>query len=73
MPRRVATELDDDLYKRINDLVPWGARAEMIRVVFELIADAIEKEGSPMLGAILSGELALTVRKKDEQTGRSVS
>jgi hypothetical protein len=56
---RVNFEISDELAEKLKRL-PWGTRTTLIRILLERIADAIEKHGEIMIGAIMSGEFAIT-------------
>jgi hypothetical protein len=55
---RVNFEISDELAEKLKRL-PWGTRTTLIRILLERIADAIEKHGEIMIGAIMSGEFAI--------------
>lgn len=52
------------LFKRIKKL-PWGVRANLIRIILEKLCDSIDAHGEVMIGAVLSGEYALVYQPKD--------
>jgi len=55
---RVNFDVDPALFERLKKL-PWGFRTTLIRVLLEKVADAVDKHGEIMIGAILSGEFEL--------------
>ena len=55
---RISFDVAPELFKRLQRL-PWGFRTTLIRVLLERVADAIDKHGEIMIGAILSGEFEL--------------
>ena len=65
--KRIAFEADEDLVERINTCLPWGMKAAVLRVVLELVVEAVEKEGAVFLGAVLSNEVRLTGRPRADE------
>lgn len=55
---RVSVDISRDLHSRLSKL-PYGMRSEIMRRLLEMVADAIEKRGAIMVGAIMSGDFEL--------------
>ena len=60
---RLSFSIEHKLFKRLED-IPWGVRANLLRIILEKIVDAGEKHGKQMYGAILGGEWEIVTRKK---------
>lgn len=66
-------EVPSSLFNRMKRL-PWGTRANLIRILLEKVCDSIEENGEVIIGAILSGEYQLvyapkgTVQNLDKST-----
>ncbi len=61
---RINFHVDKDLNRRLDARVPWGMKAQLLRVVFGMVADALDKYGDPVLGVLLSGGMELKIKKK---------
>lgn len=59
--KRLSMDLDADLAERIEKTIPYGVKSEIIRRVLEMIVDAVDEEGHAFVGALLTGQLKLTV------------
>lgn len=44
--------------------ITWGGRSPALRVLFERLVDAVEKNGAKMIGAIIDGEFEITYKPK---------
>lgn len=77
MPKLISHEQD----VRISFLVPhdlmirsrkitWGGRSPALRVLFEKLVDAVEKNGEKMIGAIIDGEFEITYKPKEERDAK---
>jgi len=68
--RRMALEVDDDLFNRANEVLPHGTKAAVIRCILEMIVDSAEVHGDLFIGALLNGNIALKVKGgSNEQAG----
>lgn len=55
--RRVSCYIPNETYERLNATIHWGARGHFIARLIEVALDKVERGGTPILGAILSGDL----------------
>ncbi len=46
---------------RIRDIIPWGMRQKVMRQLILMAVKSVEDRGEIMLGALLSGEVAITL------------
>jgi len=51
------------LKARWDHAFPWGTKARILMQLIDLVTTAVEKDGSPMIGALLSGDFQLTYLK----------
>ena len=65
--RRVAVTVDDETWNRLTDLIPWGSRSVVIRSLLEILAEAVDKHGLIILGAIQDRSVKLVLRSNFEQ------
>lgn len=56
---RMNFEVPETLFKRTQEALPWGVRANVIRAILEIIVRSVERDGQMILGAIMSGECRL--------------
>jgi hypothetical protein len=54
---RLSIEIGEDLQKRLQDLVPWGLRSQLMTVLLEDVLDMIEKEGDIVTALIIKRKL----------------
>lgn len=70
---RIHIVLDDEICERLNQLLPYGTRSELIRRLLLVVANQIEREGAEIVGPLLSGRIAITavqnlnVRESDHE------
>ena len=62
MPRpdwrpRLSIEISAELYKRLQDQIPWGIRSQLVTVLVEEALELIEKEGEVVTALILKRKL----------------
>jgi hypothetical protein len=62
MPRpdwrpRLSIEISAELFKRLQDQIPWGIRSQLVTVLVEEALDLIEKEGEVVTALILKRKL----------------
>ena len=62
---RVNFHVDRTLNQRIEVKVPWGMKAHLMRAIMVMVADALDKHGDVVLGAILAGNMELKLKKKE--------
>lgn len=60
---RVSFLVPVTLMKR-SKKITWGGRSPALRVLFERLVDAVEKNGAKMIGAIIDGEFEITYKPK---------
>lgn len=63
---RISFKVDKDLYERTS-YIPWGVRAELLRVLLRKVIEAAESHGSMILGAILGGDFDIVHKKKEKK------
>lgn len=61
----------DEEHKDIYDKIPWGIRSEVCRALLVKVAEAADKNGTMIFGAIIDGNFELKYKKgaKHEQAG----
>lgn len=73
---RMNFEVPETLFKRAQACLPWGMRANTVRVLLEVVVRAVETEGTMILGALLSGDYKIvydpqtSVQKLNASTGK---
>jgi hypothetical protein len=60
---RLSFSISQELFKRLNH-IPWGVRANLLRIVLERIVRAGEKHGKQMYGALLDGKWEIVPRSE---------
>lgn len=60
---RVSFLVPRSLMKR-SKKIQWGGRSPALRVLFEKLVEAFEKNGAKMIGAVLDGEFEITYKPK---------
>jgi len=60
-PARISFDLDRDLHRRLNKIMPWGIKAHIMRQLTTMFIDGAEKGGDIFIAAVLSGSLEFTV------------
>ena len=56
---RLSIEIDKDQYKKLQDLIPWGVKNQLFKVIIEDLIKALESNGQYVIGALLSRSLKL--------------
>lgn len=51
--------------------ITWGGRSPALRVLFERLVDAVEKNGEKMIGAIIDGEFEIIYKPKEDKNAQS--
>lgn len=54
---RLSLEISEDLYKKFQDLVPWGLRTQLVTTLLDGALEMIEKEGDIVTALIISKRL----------------
>lgn len=57
---RIHIVLDDEICERLNQLLPYGTRSELIRRLLLVVANQIERDGAEIVGPLLSGRIEIT-------------
>ncbi len=57
--KRITLLVQDDLYERLNELVPHGFRKHLLIGLIHTALDAIENNGGMMVGALIAREFKL--------------
>ena len=63
-PSKVAFEIPRELHNKLNDVLPWGTKTHVFLRLTEMVISSVERHGSKMIGALLSGELTFSVVHK---------
>jgi len=58
-PVRASMRISRETHERLETLIPWGMRRDVLEVVLQLVLDAIEEDGMVVAGAILDGKFKL--------------
>lgn len=67
---RLSVDLDSDLHKKLQDLVPWGIRSQLIIALLEGAIEMIEKHGDIVTALIIRKKLQVKdVLKLDIKEG----
>jgi hypothetical protein len=67
---RLSVDLDSDLHKKLQDLVPWGIRSQLIIALLEGAIEMIEKHGDIVTALIIRKKLQVKdVLKLDTKEG----
>lgn len=56
---RVIFDVSEESYDRGYRLIPWGVRGLCLRILWEQLIDAVEREGVVVLGLLIDGKLKL--------------
>lgn len=72
MPR-IAFEVPRELNNRLDGLVPWGLKAQLMRVILEMVLTALEQHGPAALGLILAGKMRLSMREVEVEVESAAS
>lgn len=69
---RWSVEVDRDLNRRLDEVIPWGLKSEVFRRLVILLVESIERDGKIVLGAVLAGDVRLQIKESvRESIGRS--
>ena len=55
---RINFEIPAETFDRLR-ILPWGFRTMLMRILLEKVADALDKYGEIVVGALLSGEFTI--------------
>lgn len=61
---RISFLITKSLHDRLKEVVPWGLQAALTRILLEKLADAGEKGGKAVFGAILDGDFKIVGGRK---------
>ena len=56
--------INRDLHQRLYNL-PYGIKANLLRKMYELIADAYERDGNIIIGTILDDKMELRLKREE--------
>ena len=56
---RLSIEIDEKQYQKLQDLIPWGVKNQIFKLIIDDLIDALEKNGQHVIGALLSRKLNL--------------
>ena len=56
---RLSIEIDEKQYQKLQDLIPWGVKNQIFKLIIDDLIDALEKNGHHVIGALLSRKLNL--------------
>ena len=57
---RLSLEIDEDQYQKLQNLIPWGVKNQIFRVIISDLIEVIEKEGPLVIAALLSRKVKLS-------------
>ena len=64
---RMFTEVPVELYEEFKETIPTGVRSAVIRALMKKSVEAVKKAGPPMVGALMSGQVSLTIDDSSNQ------
>ena len=67
---RVSFLVPWELKERSKKIV-WGGRSPALRVLFEKLVDAVEKNGTQMIGAIIDGDFEIVAKPRRKDAPRT--
>jgi len=56
--------IERELHNRLDSL-PWGIKASLLRKMYELVADAYDKDGKIIIGTILDDKMELRLKREE--------
>ncbi len=62
--QRIGVWVDRDMNKRFDAIVPHGMKSEVIRALMEVITEALEKHGEPLIGFVLTRKIEINILRK---------
>ena len=57
---RLSLEIDEEQYQKLQNLIPWGVKNQIFRVIISDLIEVIEKEGPLVIAALLSRKVKLS-------------
>ena len=57
---RLSLEIDEEQYKKLQNLIPWGVKNQIFRIIISDLIEVIEKEGPLVIAALLSRKIKLS-------------
>ena len=60
--KRLCADVDPEIFKQLNELVPWGLRSKLIEAMCQALLDAIPNKASSyvIIASIINGGLNIT-------------
>lgn len=69
---RITILVDKELAEELQAAIPWGMRQHVVNGILRMVVDAIKKDGSMALGALISDRYRLILdyqlEKNDAET-----
>lgn len=59
MSARVTLLVSDELHGRLARAIPHGFRKHLLEALLDMVVSAVEKEGQPMIAALITKEFKL--------------
>lgn len=59
--QRIGVWIDPEVNQRFDAIVPHGMKSEVIRALMEVVTDALEKHGEPLVGYVLTRKIAISI------------
>ena len=56
---RLSIEIDEKQYQKLQELITWGVKNQIFKLIIDDLIDALEKNGQHVIGALLSRKLNL--------------
>lgn len=57
---RLSIDLGEERFKKLQELMPWGVRNQLFRIIVDELIKMLEDHGPMVVGAILSEKVKLT-------------
>ena len=67
--QRIGVWIDPSVNQRFDAIVPHGMKSEVIRILMEVLTDALEIHGEGLLGYILTKKIKIIIVSKETENG----
>jgi hypothetical protein len=62
--QRIGVWIDPEVNRRFDAIVPHGMKSEVIRALMEVVTDALEKHGEPLVGYVLARKISIGIPRE---------
>ena len=69
--QRIGVWIDPSVNQRFDAIVPHGMKSEVIRILMEVLTDALEVHGEELLGFILTKKIKIVIAGVEAQSGQA--